>query len=332
MNFKNFFVLQSEIKKIFKLKINNYYKAELLALINRLNTLSIIKKAGSGHIGTSFSAMDIFVWIKCFQFKTEKNNLKNISRNIFFSSKGHDVPALYSVLYSLGIIDLKKMTKLRKINGLDGHPDVSISGIEANTGSLGMGLSKAKGILWAKNYLKKSGKVVVLTGDGEFQEGQIYEALQTISHQKLNDLIVIIDHNKIQSSQFVKKIIDLKNLKKKVETFGWYVLRCDGHNFKKLNKSFKKFSKIKNKPKLLIADTIKGKGISFMEHPKIMKKNKIYSWHSGAPNDINFIKAQKELIKKLKAKFNKKSLSIPKFININSKKKIISNINSIEIH
>ena len=217
MNTKILFVNHKEILKITNSKINDFHKAELIALINRLNTLSIIKKAGSGHIGTSFSAMDIFVWIKFFQFKTNKKDLKKMSRNIFFSSKGHDVPALYSVLYFLGIINLNKITKLRRLNGLDGHPDVSIPGIEANTGSLGMGLSKAKGILWAKKYFKKKGNVIVLTGDGEFQEGQIYEALQTISHQKLNDIIVIVDHNKIQSSEFVKKIIDLKDLKKKLK-------------------------------------------------------------------------------------------------------------------
>ena len=327
-----FFVPYKEITKITNSKINDYVKAELLALVNRLNTVAIIKKAGSGHIGTSLSAIDIFIWVKFFQFKVNKKDIKKKFRNIFFSSKGHDVPALYSVLYALGIISFNKILKLRKIGGLDGHPDISVPGIDANTGSLGMGLSKAKGILWAKKYLRKKGKVVVVTGDGEFQEGQIFEALQTISHQQLNDIIVIIDHNKIQSSQFVKKIIDLKNLKKKIETFGWFVERCDGHNFEKLNKVFNKFSTIKNKPKLLIADTIKGKGISFMEHTKIMKKQKIYRWHAGAPNDEDFSRAQEELIKKIKLKYNKKLLPFPKFININKKKEPKSNDNLIEIH
>ncbi len=332
MTLEIFFVPYKEINKIINLKINDFVKAELLALVNRLNTISIIKKAGSGHIGTSLSAIDIFIWVKFFQFKTYNKDIKKKFRNIFFSSKGHDAPALYCVLYALGIISFSKILKLRKIGGLDGHPDVSVPGIDANTGSLGMGLSKAKGILWAKKYLGKKGKVVVVTGDGEFQEGQIFEALQTISHQRLNEIIVIIDHNKIQSSQFVKKIIDLKNLKKKIETFGWYVCRCDGHNFKKLNKVFNKFSTIKNKPKLLIADTIKGKGISFMEHTKIMRKQKNYTWHAGAPDDEDFGLAQRELIKKIKLKFNEKLLPFPKFININKKKKTRSNNNLIEIH
>ena len=213
-------VPQKYFVKINNLSINKYLKAELISLFCRINTLTIIKIAGSGHIGTSMSAMDLFVWIKYFQFPLNKKNTKDKNRNIFFSSKGHDVPALYSVLYSLGIIKIKEFLRLRRIDGLDGHPDISVNGIEANTGSLGMGISKAKGIAWSKNYLKQKGKVIVLTGDGELQEGQNYEALQTASHQKINDLIVIIDHNKIQSSQFVKNIITLGNLKKKISSFG----------------------------------------------------------------------------------------------------------------
>jgi len=215
MSTKIFFVKNEEIKKILKSNIDIFCKAKILSAICRLNTLAIIKKAGSGHIGTSFSAIDLFVWIKFFELKTPKNNLRKLDRNIFFSSKGHDAPGLYSVLYALNIINYNKILNLRRLGGLDGHPDVSISGIEANTGSLGMGISKAKGMLWAKKYSRKSGRVIVMTGDGEFQEGQIFEALQTTFHQKLNDLIVIMDHNKVQSSQYVKKIIDLGNLKKK---------------------------------------------------------------------------------------------------------------------
>ena len=143
MIFKILFIPRRETTKILKLKLDNFFKAKILAVINRINTLAIIKRAGSGHVGTSFSAMDIFTWVKYFSFVTLKKDLKKEERNIFFSSKGHDVPALYSILYSLKIISLDKILKLRRISGLDGHPDISISGIEANTGSLGMGISKA---------------------------------------------------------------------------------------------------------------------------------------------------------------------------------------------
>lgn len=326
---KIFFIKNNQINKVLNSKLNDYHKAEILAYVCRLNTLSIIKRAGSGHIGTSFSALDLFVWIKFFKFKTLKKNLKNLRRNIFFSSKGHDAPALYSVLYALNIISLKKILKLRRLGGLDGHPDVSIPGIESNTGSLGMGISKAKGFLWAKKYLGKSGNVVVMIGDGEFQEGQIFEALQTASHQNLNDLLVIMDHNKIQSSQYVEKIINLGNLKKKIQTFGWHVERCNGHNFKKISKAISKLLKIKYKPKFLIADTIKGKGVSFMEHPYVMKKNKYYNWHAGAPNDNNFFKAQNILIKKINSLVIRRKIKKLNVIDITPK---IINNNKFEIH
>lgn len=326
---KLLFIGNKEFHKILKLKINKFKKAEILATMCRLNILSSIMKAGSGHLGTSFSAIDLFIWIKIFRFKTPKNLIKNANRNIFFSSKGHDAPALYSVLHGLNIISFKKILKLRRLGGLDGHPDVSIPGIEANTGSLGMGISKAKGFLWAKRYLKKKGNVIVLIGDGEFQEGQIFESLQTTAHQKLNKLIVIMDHNKVQSSQYVKKIIDLLDLKKKIQSFGWHVERCNGHNFRDIDNSIKKILKIKNKPKFLIADTIKGKGINFMEHTKVMKSNNSYNWHSGAPDEDNFLKAQTILIKKIQFMIKKLNINDLKFISISLKKTKDKNI---EIH
>ena len=314
-----------------KLKINNFKKAELLAIFCRINTLTMVKIAGSGHLGTSMSALDLFVWIKHFQFPIIKNKINDKNRHIFFSSKGHDVPGLYSVLFSLGVIKLNKLLKLRKLNGLDGHPDISIKGIEANTGSLGMGISKAKGISWAKKYLKQKGKVIVLTGDGEFQEGQIYEALQTASHQKINNLIVIIDHNKIQSSQYVKKIIDLKNLKKKISSFGWHVERCNGHSFKELKKIFIKFESIIDKPKLLIADTIKGKGIDLIEHTKIMKKSKFYNWHSGAPSDELYNKMINKIINKDNKKLKENKIDMNPYLALNDESSFYK-YKSIDIH
>ena len=315
INKKNiYFVEKSQIDKVLKYKLNNFDKAKLLSLICRLNTLSMIKLAGSGHLGTSMSAMDIMVWIKFFFQKKKK--LSDPNRDIFFSSKGHDAPALYSVLYALGVISLKKILKLRRLEGLEGHPDIATPGIEANTGSLGMGISKAKGMVWAKNYNKNSGSVIVLTGDGELQEGQIFESMQTTSHQKINNLIVIVDHNKIQSSQYVRNIIDLLDLKKKFQSFGWHVEKINGHNFRLLDKKLKKLIKIKNKPKIIIADTIKGKGIKEMEHPNVMKKNKKYNWHAGAPDDKNFFDFQIELIKKINFETKKKIKTQLKILNI----------------
>ncbi len=303
-----FFVKKDQIDKIIQSKVDKYLKAKIISLICRLNTLSMIKRAGSGHIGTSMSAMDLMVWIKFFHQKIKKYN--DLNRDIFFSSKGHDVPALYSILYGLGHLSLDKILNLRRLNGLEGHPDIATNGIEANTGSLGMGISKGKGMVWAKNYLKKTGEIIVLTGDGELQEGQIYESLQTTFHQKINDLVVIVDHNKIQSSQYVKNIINLLDLKKKFQSFGWYVEKFNGHDFKEIEINLNKLKKIKSKPKILIADTIKGKGIKEIEHTNVMRKAKSYNWHAGAPNDTDFFKFQKELIKQI-------NFETKNFLNIN---------------
>ena len=321
------FISSKEVKKILDYKISKFDKCEIISSISRINILSMIYNAGSGHVGTSLSAIDLMVWIKFFEFNLNfKKNDPN--RDIFFSSKGHDAPALYSVLHLLNQINFNDILKLRRLGGLDGHPDVNINGVEANTGSLGMGISKAKGMSWAKNYLQKKGNVIVLIGDGEFQEGQIFESLQTTSHQKINNIIVIMDHNKIQSSQYVKKIINIEKIEKKISSFGWFVKRCNGHNFKDINKIFRTFNKIKNQPKFLIADTIKGKGVSFMEHNLVMKKQTYYNWHAGAPADKDYQAALTELFSNLKIVCKRNKIKFPITIKVEKsfKKK------SIEIH
>jgi transketolase len=210
-------------------------------------------------------------------------------RDIYFSSKGHDAPGHYAVLYAMGLISEAQFINLRRHDGTHGHPDVSIAGIEANTGSLGMGISKAKGMAWAKKAKGSGGRVIVMTGDGELQEGQIWESLQTATQQKVNDLTVIVDHNKFQSDKALKHIIDLGDLADKFKVFGWHVERCDGHDFAALEQVFAKLKGIADKPKVLIADTVKGKGISFMEGPTESPDEKfLYKWHAGAPDDDAF--------------------------------------------
>ncbi len=174
-------------------KVKNYNgdwatKMELFADMCRYNTLVAVKKAGSGHLGSSLSAMDITTYLYLNEMNVLEVGLDSPDRDIYFSSKGHDVPGLYSLFYALGIIPEEKLLMLRRLHGLDGHPEVRQPGIEASTGSLGMGISKAKGMAWAKNYNKNKGHVYVLTGDGEFQEGQIYESLQATAHQKVNNV------------------------------------------------------------------------------------------------------------------------------------------------
>ncbi len=288
---------KNEFDRIRNSSLSSADKWKLYSFMCRYNTIVSVKKAGSGHLGSSFSAMDIVVYLYLFKLNITKDNLKDENRNIYFSSKGHDVPGLYSVLYSLGILSLKEVLGLRKLEGLDGHPDINTPGIESNTGSLGMGISKARGMAKAKRLKKNGGKVFVLTGDGELQEGQIYESLQTTAHQKINEITAIADFNKYQTDRSVASITDLRDVTSKIESFGWHVINCNGHDFNSLDHAFTEAAKIDNKPVFIVADTIKGYGVSFMEPNDADTDN--YKWHSGAPDDVSFESAIHELEEKV---------------------------------
>jgi transketolase len=213
-------------------------------------------------------------------------------------------------LHSLGLLSEEQFQRLRRLDGTHGHPDVSIAGIEANSGSLGMGISKAKGMALAKKMSGARGRVMVMTGDGELQEGQIWESLQTAAYQKVNNLIAIVDFNKIQTDKSVKDIIDLGDLARKFEAFGWHTETCNGHDFAALEKAFGRLNQINDRPKVLIADTIKGKGVSFMEGPRALQDgNGLYPWHSGAPDDDAFEAGYNEIINRINARLEELALA-----------------------
>lgn len=280
---------QKEFKRIRAANIDKYTKLKILADMCRANAIATVKRAGSGHLGSSFSSLDIVTALYFAEMNIAEVGISHPDRDIYFSSKGHDVPGHYAVLYAMGLVSEEKFLNLRRHGGTHGHPDVSIAGIEANSGSLGMGISKAKGMAWAKQAKGAGGRVMVMTGDGELQEGQIWESLQTAAHQKVNNLIVIVDFNKFQSDKALKHIIDLGDLESKFRVFGWHVERCDGHDFAALEDVFARLKGITDKPKVLIADTVKGKGISFMESPTEWPDEKfLYKWHAGAPDDDSF--------------------------------------------
>lgn len=291
-------------------------RMKLFADMCRYNTLVAVKKAGSGHLGSSLSAMDIVTYLYLNELNVLEAGLDSPDRDIYFSSKGHDVPGLYSLFYALGIITEEKLLKLRRLHGLDGHPEVRQPGIEASTGSLGMGISKAKGMAWAKSYNKNKGNVYVLTGDGEFQEGQIWESLQATAHQKVNNVTAIMDHNKYQTDMLVADVNNIEDVVTKVSSFGWYVVRINGHDFNELKSTFDSLKKVTDKPKMIIADTIKGRGVSFMERPltETFQGKTLYKWHSGAPDDESYIKGLNELsesINKLAAEVGISKIEIP---------------------
>lgn len=276
------FVPLSEIQRVGKIE-NPVDRARILADILRINVLYMIRKAGSGHIGTSFSALDIMTWLHFCHLTAE---------DIFFSSKGHDVPALYAILMAQEVLPFEKIHTLRKLGGLPGHPDVHTPGILTNTGSLGMGISKAHGMVSAHRLQNKTGHMYVLTGDGELQEGQIWESLSPAANARMSEITVIVDHNKIQSDIYVKDTSDLGDLEAKFAAFGWAVFRCDGNDIQAFSQTLSKALSVKDKPQVIIADTKKGSGVSFME---VMGDNGLYNFHSGAPSIENYTKAFDEL-------------------------------------
>ena len=290
----------NEFQRVRAASLPRFEKLRLLSDMCRANTLATVKRAGSGHLGSSFSSLDIVAALYFAEMNIGEKGINDPNRDIYFSSKGHDVPGHYAVLFALGIISKEQFINLRRMGGTHGHPDVSVPGIEANSGSLGMGISKAKGMAWAKTARDLAGHVIVMTGDGELQEGQIWESLQTTVHQKIHNLLVIVDCNKIQSDKVVEQIINLGDLETKFDIFGWHVERCDGHDFEALENVFAKLNRITDKPKVLIADTIKGKGISFMEGPTALKDgNGLYQWHAGAPDNEYFETGYQEIIARI---------------------------------
>ena len=267
-------------------------RAGLLADLCRINTLFMIMKAGSGHIGSSFSSTDIVTWLWT-EYLRDPNGTSQ-DADVYFSSKGHDAPALYSLLIAIEKLGFDLLPKLRQLNGLPGHPDVSTPFIAANTGSLGMGISKAYGMARANRYTARAGRIVVMTGDGELQEGQIWESLQPVANERLAEITVIVDHNKFQSDTAVAAVSDLGPLEEKFRVFGWEVRRGDGHDFNVLRDTLAYFDTVTDKPKVFIADTIKGKGVSFMEG--IACGDQTYHFHAGAPSLENYIAATRELL------------------------------------
>ncbi len=272
-------------------------RASLLADCCRLNTLYMIMNAGSGHIGSSFSAMDLITWLWT-DYLVDPNSHAARS-DIYFSSKGHDAPALYALLIALEKLDFDLVHKLRRFGGLPGHPDVDTPFIAANTGSLGMGISKAYGMARAKRFANRTGRIVVMTGDGELQEGQIWESLQPCANEGLSEITVVVDHNKLQSDSAVAAVSDLGPIEEKFRVFGWEVARADGHDLRRVKQIFAGFDRVTDRPKVLVADTIKGRGVSFMEG--LACGDATYHFHAGAPSLKDYLAAVAEITARVDA-------------------------------
>ena len=291
------FVPRAESDRIRSGIQDRYARSRALADAARINTLSMIEYAGSGHIGTSFSAMDVLAWLWT-EVLVDPGTQATGGGDRYFSSKGHDVPGLYALLVGLGKLDATYLTGLRRLGGLPGHPDVSIPYMIANTGSLGMGISKARGMAIANRLDRTPGRIFVLTGDGELQEGQFWESLQPTANGRFSEITVIVDHNKMQSDTFVDRVSDLGDIEAKVRDFGWAVDRCDGHDPRAIEAALARLEGGGDRPRLLVADTMKGRGVSFMESGAIGEDG-LYRFHSGAPSVEHYEAGVAELVDRI---------------------------------
>ena len=254
----------------------------------RKNILTMVHAANSGHPGGSLSAADILTVLYFEEMNIDRTNVNDTNRDRFVLSKGHASPLLYAVLKEKNLLDLDITTFRQVDSALQGHPNMNyIPGVDMSTGSLGQGISTAVGMALANKLDESDNRVYTLIGDGESEEGQVWEAFMSAAHYNLDNLCAILDYNHLQIDGDVKDVIGPEPFKSKFEAFGWYVLEIDGHNMDEIQNAFQKARENKGKPTVIIAHTVKGKGVSFMENN--------YAWHGSAPNDEQFEMAMKEL-------------------------------------
>ena len=257
----------------------------------RKDILAMIYNAQSGHPGGSLSAIDVLVGLYYYKLRVNPKNPLWQDRDRFVLSKGHCSPAIYAVLADKGYFPKSELDDYRKINSmLQGHPELSIPGIDFAGGALGQGVSFALGIALACRLDKKNCSVYAMIGDGEMQEGAVWEASMAAAFYKLDNLIVILDKNQVQQTGKTKDIMDIGNAALKWKAFGWNVIDINGHDMQQILKALDKASKMKNKKStIIISNTIKGKGVSFMELN--------HKFHGKAPNDEEYKKAIDEIEK-----------------------------------
>ncbi|MDL5611639.1 transketolase [Bacillus halotolerans] len=256
----------------------------------RKTAITMIYEAQSGHPGGSLSAADIITALYFKEMNIDPQNSKWEDRDRFVLSKGHVAPIQYAALALRGFVPYESVYKLRQYGSpFQGHPDMKkCPGIDISTGSLGQGLSCAAGMALAGKRDEKDYRVFAMVGDGECQEGQIWEAVQTAVKYRLDNLIVFVDNNRLQIDGFCDEVMPLQDIEKKFEVFGFETKRINGHSMEEIVEALDKATKTKNgKPKCIVADTIKGKGVSYMED--------ICSWHGAAPNEKEYEQALEEL-------------------------------------
>ncbi len=256
----------------------------------RLGIIEAIYSNNSGHPGGSLSIADILAVLYFDEMNVNPKNPDDKDRDRLVLSKGHAAPALYSALALKGFFEEEELKTFRNINSmLQGHPDLKkVPGVDMSTGSLGQGLSCANGMAIAGKLDKKNYRVYCILGDGEIEEGQIWEACMASNKYKLDNLCVIVDNNNLQIDGTIEEVMSSYPIDEKFRSFGFEIIKIDGHDIEEIKKAFEVAKNIKGKPTCIIAKTIKGKGVSFMENQA--------SWHGKAPNEEQYKKAIDELL------------------------------------
>ena len=268
-------------------------KLELMKTANevRKGIVTAVHSAKSGHPGGSLSAADIYTYLYFEEMNIDPKDPKKADRDRFVLSKGHTAPGYYSTLAHRGFFPVEDLTTLRKVASyLQGHPDMKhIPGVDMSSGSLGQGISAAVGMAISAKLSDDDYRVYTLLGDGEIQEGQVWEASMLAGHRKLDNLVVIVDNNNLQIDGKITDVNSPYPIDKKFEAFNFHVINIDGNDFDQIEAAFKEARETKGMPTAIIAKTIKGKGVSFMEDQA--------GWHGKAPNDEQYAQAMEELEK-----------------------------------
>ena len=269
-------------------------RLNLIAYNIRKNAVSAVFHAGSGHPGGSLSISDIMAVLYFDEMRVDPKNPDWADRDRFVLSKGHCAPALYATLAEKGYIPKEDLITLRKITSyLEGHPDKKkIKGVDMSSGSLGQGISAANGMALAAKLDKKDYRVYTILGDGEIQEGQVWEAAMFAAHYKLDNLVAFVDHNGLQIDGPITEVMSPEPISNKFEAFGWHVIDIDAHDVEAIKNALEEAKTVKGKPTVIVAKSTKGKGVSFMENKA--------SWHGSAPNAEQYAVAEAELNAKIK--------------------------------
>lgn len=267
---------------------NKKKSLQLIACKVRKGIIEGVFNAKSGHPGGSLSIADLLTYLYFEKMNVDPTAPEDADRDRFVLSKGHCAPALYAVLAQKGYFSEKELRNLRHIGAmLQGHPCIHTNGVDMSSGSLGQGISAACGMALAGKLDNKSYKVYTVLGDGEIEEGQVWEAAMFAAHRKLDNLIAVVDRNGLQIDGPITEVCSPEPIKDKFEAFGWHVITMDAHDFDSIEKAFDEAENISGKPVVIVQKSIKGKGVSFMENQ--------VSWHGSAPNAEQYEQAMNEL-------------------------------------